>query len=121
MGNVEPDDGWTYRGSGMLQTTGRYNYRLAGYESAPDALRTADGALDSALDFWKRHSCNQLADDCQTVRLRKVINGGDIGVGEVKTTRREGGHRARLSRYFRGRPRLSRYFRLIHHSPLQRA
>lgn len=85
LGNrPDTEDGWTYRGSGMLQTTGRANFAAAGADSSPDALRTPAGALTSAIKFWTDHGLNALADKGDVTGARKVINGGSIGLAEVK-------------------------------------
>lgn len=82
LGNTEPGDGWRYRGSGILQTTGRANFRRAGREDDPEALRTPGPALTSALKFWTDHSLNALADRDEMTKIRKVINGGTNGLDE---------------------------------------
>ena len=51
LGNTRPGDGWRYRGGGALQTTGRANYRAAGFEADPDKLRAPAGAIAAALTF----------------------------------------------------------------------
>jgi len=84
LGNHLPDDGWTYRGSGMLQTTGRDNFRAAGHEDDPDTLRQPDGALLSALKYWTDHNINRLADDNNLYAVRKAVNGGTIGLSDAK-------------------------------------
>lgn len=49
LGNVQPNDGWFYRGGGLLQTTGRENYKAAGFQTNPDDLRHMPGAARRAL------------------------------------------------------------------------
>jgi putative chitinase len=84
LGNKEPGDGWRYRGRGMMQTTGRRNYRAAGYEDRPDDLRIPDVALNSALTFWKDNGCNAIADRDDVAALRKRINGGTHGLADAR-------------------------------------
>ncbi len=80
-GNEASGDGWTFRGGGLMQTTGRANYRAAGFEANPDRLRTSDvTAADSAAQFWDSHGLNS---DTTTVLNRgdfndvtRTINGG---------------------------------------------
>jgi len=53
-GDTDSGDGWTFRGGGILQLTGRYNYTKFGEEmemspeEAVEYVRTKKGALDSA-------------------------------------------------------------------------
>lgn len=84
LGNHLPDDGWRYRGSGMLQTTGRDNFRACGHEDDPDSLRSPPAALASALQYWTAHGCNAIADRDNVVKLRFVINGGSNGMPDAK-------------------------------------
>ena len=58
-GNTQPTDGWTYRGRGYIQVTGRENYRNVGYEANPDALLTPAGAADSAAAYWDGRKLNE--------------------------------------------------------------
>jgi predicted chitinase len=57
-GNRDATDGWTYRGRGYIQITGRANYAAAGYESNPDALAEPDGAADAAASYWETNGLN---------------------------------------------------------------
>jgi putative chitinase len=85
MGNKTAEDAWNYRGSGFLQNTGLDNFKAAGHEKDPDYLRTPDGALHAALEFWTRNGCNAFADRDDVVGLRRRINGGTNGLAECRT------------------------------------
>jgi putative chitinase len=85
LGNVLPDDGWRYRGSGLMQVTGRANFRAIGHEDDPQVLRTAGPALKSALAFWTDRNLNAAADADDVKLVRKVVNGGSIGLGDART------------------------------------
>jgi len=77
-------DGWRFRGGGIFMTTGRDNYRNAGYERNPDALRTERKAAANAAGlYWHirpRLSVYALAGD--TEAITRVINGGVTGLAE---------------------------------------
>jgi putative chitinase len=84
LGNDRDNDGWLYRGSGLIMTTGESNYREAGYADRPDDLRSMPGALDSALVYWMSRGLNALADKGDIVAVRKRVNGGTIGLDECR-------------------------------------
>lgn len=84
LGNTHPGDGWRYRGSGLMQVTGRENFRDAGHEDDPDALRTPRPALLSALWFWADHACNVPADADDVARVRHIVNGGENGLDDAR-------------------------------------
>jgi putative chitinase len=90
MGNKNPGDGWRFIGRGLMQTTGRYNYeRLAEIvnmpvDELPEWLETREGAADSAAIFWHSKSCNDVADAGAVDRCRHRINGGLIGIDDVR-------------------------------------
>lgn len=85
LGNNQAGDGWRYRGGGMMQTTGRTNYRAAGFEDNPDELRSNPRtALLSALKFWSDNHCNRFADADDLVGLRRRINGGTHGLSDAR-------------------------------------
>jgi putative chitinase len=85
LGNTEPDDGFRYRGNGLLQTTGRAAHREAGqafgvdFENNPDLVTTVEHALQPALHEWTKKNLNDIADrsDIRTITVR--INGGFNG------------------------------------------
>ena len=90
MGNLRPGDGWRFRGRGLLMTTGRDNYcRLAiatgrTPEQLLDWLLTPEGAAESAVQFWSWRQCNQPADAGDLEEVRRRINGGLIGLDDVR-------------------------------------
>ena len=86
MGNVQPGDGWRFRGRGVKQLTGRNNYTAFGKsigmsaEEASEYVATPKGALESACWFWKTNNLEKFADAGDNVGLTKKINGGTIGL-----------------------------------------
>src|SRR6056300_2114304 len=89
-GDADSGDGWRFRGGGILQLTGRYNYTEFGKavdmspEEAVDYVRTKKGALDSACWFWDTNSLKKYCDDQDIVGATKRINGGTIGLDDRK-------------------------------------
>jgi len=83
LGNVEPGDGFKYRGRGLLQTTGRANYRATGEAlgvdlvAQPELLAEPGLASRSAAWFWRMHGCNELADAGEFEKISKTINLGN--------------------------------------------
>lgn len=86
LGNVNPGDGWKFRGRGLKQLTGRYNYQKFGNEQGLtaeetiDFIETKEGALSSAVWFWNNANCNHFADNKDIEGLSLAINGGRIGL-----------------------------------------
>ena len=84
LGNRGAADGWTYRGSGGIMTTGRSNYAEAGYEADPDALRRPGPAIAAAIVFWTKRNLNAPADRDDVVAVSLKVNGGTVGLAERK-------------------------------------
>jgi putative chitinase len=94
MGNVGPNDGFAYRGRGLLQLTGRDSYTEAtkmlrdAYPSAPDLVANPDEAVNAAwclqvaASEWVAKGCNELADQDLIRSVTRRINGGYIGIAE---------------------------------------
>jgi putative chitinase len=94
MGNSEPDDGYTYRGRGLLQLTGKESYREAStillrtdpgapdFVSAPDEVVSARWCLAVAASEWVSKGCNAFADIDNIEKITRAINGGRIGIAE---------------------------------------
>lgn len=86
MGNArEPsDDGYNYRGSGLMQTTGKNEFKHVGYVDNPDVLRKDPVAgFKSAIDLWKLWGLNEWADQGRLKQIRRKINGGYNGLQEM--------------------------------------
>jgi putative chitinase len=47
-GDEASGDGYRFRGRGLIQVTGRDNYRVVGFEDDPDAMSEPQGAAESA-------------------------------------------------------------------------
>ena len=88
MGNGDEasEQGWKFRGRGILQLTGKDNYFWFAAsldmtpEQAVDYLETFEGAAQSACWFWETNKLNRYADAADLKGMTKVINGGDIGL-----------------------------------------
>lgn len=87
-GDTASGDGWSFRGRGLIQLTGRDNYtRFAEYagisaEEAAEYLETPRGAVHSACWFWYANDLNTFADAGDFVGMTKRINGGTIGLDD---------------------------------------
>lgn len=84
MGNVQPGDGWRYRGRGLIQITGRANYTALGYADRPEWLETREGAAVSACRYWMINGLNATADTGDIEAVRRRVNGGAIGLDDVR-------------------------------------
>jgi hypothetical protein len=86
LGNAKgpSTDGWDYRGGGMMQTTGRTNYKKVGFEDNPDDLRDPDIAFETAVAEWENRGCNAIADGGDLKKLRRSINGGLNGFADFQ-------------------------------------
>lgn len=85
-GDQASGDGWRYRGRGLLQITGRANYRDAGFEDNPEALEDPNTAADTAARHWKEAGLNErtttVLDRVQFNATTQTINGGQTGSAE---------------------------------------
>lgn len=90
LGNTpEADgDGQKYRGRGLIQITGRANYKACGEAlgldllSNPELLELPQHAAASAAWFWKSRALNTLADRGDIEGITRKINGGLNGLAE---------------------------------------
>lgn len=94
LGNTLPGDGYRFRGRGLIQTTGRENYRRVrdrlrkgGYrcpdfEQEPELLEEPQWAALSACDYWEMRKCNEAADAGNFELVTRLINGGLNGLDD---------------------------------------
>ncbi|MFD2292810.1 glycoside hydrolase family 19 protein [Mariniflexile gromovii] len=85
-GDEQSGDGWKYRGRGLIQLTGKDNYRSFSNDHGidcvnnPDLILDPEVALKSACWFWKKRNINAYADADDIHMVTKRINGGTNGL-----------------------------------------
>jgi len=92
MGNgpAESGEGWKFRGRGLKQLTGKFNYEKCGRDLGIDLVGNPDLLLEpmyaarSAGWFWKSNALSTYADKGDLEGMTKKINGGLIGYAERK-------------------------------------
>jgi putative chitinase len=96
LGNTQPGDGRRYRGRGLIQTTGRANYREAtvairrlhpgapDFEANPEALEQFPWALLAGITYWQRRDINRHADRDDVRAVTRAVNGGLNGLEDRK-------------------------------------
>lgn len=88
LGNTQKGDGKRYMGRGVIQLTGRANYREYGkilgkdLEGDPDQVATPELAFRTAGLYWKKRNINQPADRRDIRAATKLINGGFNGLDD---------------------------------------
>lgn len=94
MGNGDEasGDGWAFRGRGLIQLTGKNNYKSCGDSiklnliKDPDLLiNTAEASVKAACWFWNKNNLNELADKDDVKTITKRINGGFNGLDDRKS------------------------------------
>ena len=108
IGNKNPNDGWTFRGRGGMQLTGRANYQAyADYSGRQDIMSNPDliatdprlAADSAAWFFMKRSKAGKQAMAGNIAGARKTVNGGYIGMDNYKNL---------YTQYLQGKGRLSK-------------
>ena len=80
-GDAQSGDGWRYRGRGIIQLTLKSNYIEAAtanqrpYADRPELVAEPYDAAITAAWYWKRHGCNELADEWHIDAITRAING----------------------------------------------
>lgn len=81
LGNTHPGDGRRYKGRGLIQLTGRFNYRKFGaklnlpLEANPETAAQPALSLTVACEYWKDRGLNAFADKDDIITITKLING----------------------------------------------
>ncbi|MCA7000643.1 glycoside hydrolase family 19 protein [Dickeya solani] len=90
-GATETGDGWKYRGRGLIQLTGRDNYRACGSAIGQDLVTNPDlisqnpsVSVAAAIWFWKKNGLSALADQDDINGITRRINGGLNGLADRK-------------------------------------
>ena len=88
LGNTQEGDGRRYRGRGLIQLTGRANYREfsklldVNIEDNPDVVETFPYALEVSTLFWSERGLNGIADTGDFRKVTRRINGGYNGMAD---------------------------------------
>lgn len=86
LGNTHKGDGVKFKGRGLIQITGRYNYETISkdlgidFVNNPTLLSSPEYAVLSACWYWDKHKLNALADLGHFRDITKKINGGYNGL-----------------------------------------
>ena len=88
LGNTQSGDGPKYRGRGLIQISGRSNYKTCGEALGLDLINQAEllekpqHACMSAAWFWATRGHNTLADEGKFETITRRINGGLNGLAD---------------------------------------
>jgi putative chitinase len=88
MGNTSPEEAAAFIGRGLIQLTGKDNYRAFGEAigedlvANPELVEQPRYAALSAGWFWNKRGLNALADAMDITTLTVRINGGKIGIDD---------------------------------------
>lgn len=86
LGNTQRGDGKRYKGRGLIQLTGRANYREIGkrlelpLEDDPALAAEPATSLKIACEYWKTRKINALADQDDLIKATRRVNGGLNGL-----------------------------------------
>lgn len=90
LGNRFEGDGLKFKGRGLIQITGRFNYSCASIDifkndtliSKPEQVEQPALAVEVSCWFWKTKHLNSLADADEIKAITMKINGGLLGFNE---------------------------------------
>lgn len=88
LGNTQKGDGKLYKGRGLIQLTGRYNYQKIGHalklplEDDPALAGEPVTSLKIACEYWKSRKINDPADRDDLIKTTKLVNGGLNGLDD---------------------------------------
>jgi len=86
LGNTHPGDGIRYKGRGLIQLTGRANYRAIGARLGVDLERHPERAAEPVLslriacEYWDSRNINRHADADDLIAVTRAVNGGLNGL-----------------------------------------
>lgn len=85
LGNTEPGDGYSYRGRGYIQLTGRSNYSAYGESTGLDLIEnpglasTQGNAERLAVEYWKTAVQPDRSARTNITEAGSIINTGEVG------------------------------------------
>lgn len=88
LGNHDPDDGYKYRGRGLIQLTGRANFQTVQDRTGlqviddPEIASDPETALEVACFMFVKLGCMPYADADDVEAVTRKINGGTTGLNE---------------------------------------
>jgi len=90
MGNGDEasGEGYKYRGRGLIQLTGKYNYQQLSkatgidFIKSPDKLKEPKYSLLAAAWYWNSRKLNGYADNIDVRAITRRINGGYNGLND---------------------------------------
>lgn len=88
LGNIHAGDGKRYKGRGLIQLTGRANYRKIGkildlpLEDNPVLAAEPATSLKIACEYWHTRKINAAADRDDLIKATKLVNGGLNGLDD---------------------------------------
>lgn len=91
LGNTQPGDGAKYKGRGLIQVTGRANYKKCGEAlgldlvNKPELLEEPTYACESAGWYWGYRNINAACDTDDIVKITKLVNGGTTALDRRKS------------------------------------
>ena len=86
LGNTQRGDGRRFKGRGLIQLTGRANYRKLGailaldLEHAPELAADPVTSLKIACEYWKMRNINVAASRDDLIKTTRLVNGGLNGL-----------------------------------------
>jgi putative chitinase len=106
LGNTEPGDGPKFKGRGLIQLTGRFNYgvfddyiedHFTAYRDRlipdflyqPAAVAQPFWAVESACWYWQTHKLNSYADKGKFAAIQGLVNRGDANKRALDLDKRE--------------------------------
>lgn len=88
LGNTEPGDGRRFKGRGLIQLTGRANYKSLGatvgidLEAEPDRAAEPALSLVIACEYWQKRGIGDHADRDDIIAATWSVNGGLNGLDD---------------------------------------
>ena len=82
LGNTQAGDGPRFKGGGLIEITGRYNYQHCGAAigidlvNHPELIEEPVNACMASAWWWQTHGLNELADTNSFGTITHKINGG---------------------------------------------